>query len=467
MNGVDLKDALVAIVGAEHVDPTVDDYLTDVTENPPGKADFVVRPGTADEVQAVMRLAHERSLAVTPIVAGYNVAGIAIPRAGGLVLDLTRMDRIVDIDHDAMYVVVEPGVTFGQLKAHLDEHAPDLVYTYPFAPPSTSVVANALLDGLNNLSMRHGAMGQWINGVEAVLHDGTLVRTGSGAVVGSWFGRAPLPDLTGLFVSTQGTTGVVTRAALQLQPKPALRRRWFAFAFSLDGAYEAMRQLARTGSFDDVGLMTWPAGKMLFGATRDLVRDDDEPLAFLFVDITAATAPELDARVALGRRILEDCGIESIFHVEHLVHLVPRYAKLAELPTTLDFLLDFPGGGLTWVGSYGPGGRWLEGAEAGMAAMEAHGFPPFVVARPMSGGHYFVLRFVACFDKGDAAEVTRVRGLMGELADLVLEHDYVPYKASADAARRILARAHPGFVDLFTRVRDLLDPDRRMNPGRW
>src|SRR5206468_10829845 len=98
---------------------------------------------------------------------------------------------------------------------------------------STSVVANALLDGLNNLSMRHGAMGQWINGVEAALHDGTLVRTGSGAVVGSWFARAPLPDLTGLFVPTQGTTGADTFAALQLQPKPALRRRWFSFAFSL------------------------------------------------------------------------------------------------------------------------------------------------------------------------------------------------------------------------------------------
>src|SRR5437870_4081874 len=429
-----LPAALARIVGPEHVGRDVGRYVTDVTEQPRGRADVVVRPRTADEVVAVMRLADERQLPVTPIVAGYNVAGIAIPRQGGIVLDLTRLNRVLEVDHDAMYVLIEPGVTFGQLKDHLDREAPELVYTYPFAPPTTSVVANALLDGLNNLSLRHGAMGQWLNGVEAVLPDGTVVRTGAGAVVDSWFARAPLPDLTGLFVSTQGTTGVVTRAALQLQPKPALRRRWFAFAFSLGGAYEAIRQLARTGSFDDVGLMTWPAGKMLFGATRDLVRADDEPLAFLFVDITAATAPELDARVALGRRILEDCGIESIFHVEHLVHLVPRYAKLAELPTTLDFLLDFPGGGLTWVGSYGPGARWLEAAEAGMAAMETHGFPPFVVARPMSGGHFFVLRFVACFDKGDAAEVTRVRALMGELADLVLDHDYVPYKASADAA---------------------------------
>jgi len=56
---------------------------------------------------------------------------------------------------------------------------------------------------------------------------------------------------------------------------------------------------------------------------------------------------------------------------------------------------------------------------------------------------------------------------MGKLADVVLDHDYVPYKASADAASRILDRAHPGFVNMLERVRDAFDPDRRMNPGRW
>src|SRR5437764_12145845 len=120
--------------------------------------------------------------------------------------------------------------------------------------------------------MRHGAMGKWINGVEAVLADGEVVRTGSGAVVGRWFSRSPLPDLTGLFVSTQGTTGIVTKIALQLQPKPPHRRRWLAFAYDLDAAYQAMRALARSGSFDDVGLMTWPAAKQLLGATGEMRR---------------------------------------------------------------------------------------------------------------------------------------------------------------------------------------------------
>ena len=459
--------ALAEIVGRDQVSDDVDRYLTDVTENPPGKASWVVRPSAVDEVQAVLRWALEHDQPVTPIVSGYNVAGLAIPRDGGVVLDLTRLNRIVELDRDAMYVVVEPGVTFAQLKAHLDQAAPELVYTYPFAPPFTSVMANALLDGLNNLSMRYGAMGKWLHGVEAVLPDGTLVRTGSGAVVDGWFSRSPLPDLTGLFVSTQGTTGVVTKAALALVPKPPFRHRWFAFVYDLPAAYAAMRTLARTGSFDDVGLMTWPAGKLLFGATRALARTDDEPLGYLFIDITGASPAELDARLALGRSILAESGSESIFDVEHLSRLVPHLAKLAELPTSLDFLLDFPGGGLTWVGSYGPGGSWLTGAEAGLAVLEHHGFPPFLVARPMDGGHYFVLRFVACFNKADETEVARVRACMGELADVVLDHGYVPYKPSADAAARIKARAHPGFVHLLERVRDMVDPARRMNPGRW
>jgi glycolate oxidase len=464
---VELIDELAAIVGADHVTTAVGPWLTDITEHPPGSADFVASPATVDELQAIVRVAADRAVPLTPVVAGYNVAGIALPRNGGIVVDLKRMDRIVELDRDAMVVVVEPGVTFEALKAHLDAEAPELVYTYPFAPPFTSVMANALLDGLNNLSMKHGAMGSWVTGVEALLADGTLVRTGSAGVVPSWFGRAPLPDLTGLFISTQGTTGLVTKIGLHLVPKPPHRRRWFAFAYDLDAAYDAMRALARSGSFDDVGCMTWPAAKMLFGATRDLVRQPDEPLAFLFIDLTGSTAAELEARVALGHEILERSGLESTFEVEHLVKLMPGMSKLAELPTTLDFLLDFPGGGLAWVGSYGPGAAWVRGAKAGLAVLEEHGFPPFLVARPMMGGHSYVLRFVACFDKGDEAEVEKVRVTMGALADSVLDHGYVPYKASADAAARILERADPGFGELFTRVRDALDPDRRMNPGRW
>ena len=126
-------EALAALVGADHVhDPA--DWLEDITEHPRGTAELTVTPGSRAEVVAILLWAAEADVAVTPVVAGYNVAGIAIPQ-GGIVLDLKRLDHL-EIDADTMTAIVEPGVTFEQLKAHLDEHHPDLAYTYPFAPPT-------------------------------------------------------------------------------------------------------------------------------------------------------------------------------------------------------------------------------------------------------------------------------------------------------------------------------------------
>ncbi len=65
---MELKDALAAVVGPEHVDPAGDRHLQDVTENPPGHADFVVRPKTVDQVRSLMLLANERKIAITPVV---------------------------------------------------------------------------------------------------------------------------------------------------------------------------------------------------------------------------------------------------------------------------------------------------------------------------------------------------------------------------------------------------------------
>src|SRR2546421_12340379 len=87
-------------------------YSQDVSENPRGWPDLVVVPGSAGEVIELVRLADRDAVPITPVVAGYNVGGLAIPQAGGIVLDLKSLDRIVELDREAMYVVVEPGVTF-------------------------------------------------------------------------------------------------------------------------------------------------------------------------------------------------------------------------------------------------------------------------------------------------------------------------------------------------------------------
>ena len=309
MSVAELRAALAGAVPADHFhdDPaSLAAVAGDTTENPPGEPALVVAPTEVAEVQAIVRAARVARVPLVPRVAGTNVGGLTIPPRGGVVVDLAGMNRIVEVNEKDLYAIIEPGVTWEGLKRHLDEHQPDLVVGYPLSPPDSSVMANCLLDGLGNLSLAHGSMSEWITGLEVVLPDGSLARTGSAAAGLSWCSRGPLPDLTGLFVSFQGTTGIVTKLGLCLWPRPRHRRRLFVLCYQRNAAIAAMRELTRARVADDVGGLSWPTGKMLFGIEHPRPRDPNEPDFFLYVDISGATARHLELRVEILRELVSE-----------------------------------------------------------------------------------------------------------------------------------------------------------------
>jgi glycolate oxidase len=446
-------------------------YGDDMTECPPGRPELVVKPVTVEEVQSLVRLAAAEGIPLTPAVARTNVGGLAIPARGGVVVDLSDMARVVELDRAHMLAVIEPGVSFAQMKALLDSEAPELTLSYPLSPIYASVVANFLLDGLGNLSVRHGAHGEQIGGLEAVLPDGTLVRTGAGAVSPYWFSRAPLPDLTGLFVNWQGTTGIVTKLAVQLWPRPRHTLRLFVATGDVAGSFALVRELARRELCRDLGGISWPAAKMLFGVERPLHPVPGEPRFFVYLDLGGDDERELRWKrraVDAALRRARDGGlrIDASLSIDDLIAVAPSFGRFADFPMTLDFLLDHPGGGLTWVGTYGPTARWEEGASRCSRLMVERGFPPLIVSRPMKGGHFGVLRMVACFDRSSEEEIAAVRELNRDLLEVCLELGFVPYKVPAWAWEQMSARVDPGYVDLMRRVKALLDPAGIMNPGR-
>ena len=469
-------DRLRMLVGADAVsteDSVLRSFAGDMTENAPVRPDAVVRIANVERLQEIVRLASELRIPVTPRVAGTNIGGLAIPARGGWVLDLRAMNRILALDPENMIAVLEPGVTFGQLAEALEGRAPGLTTSYPLAPPEASVVANCLLDGLGNLSLRHGTTAESIAGVEVVRGDGTLLRTGVGALgVPVPFSRAPLPDLTGLFVSWQGVTGIVANLALQLWPAP--RSRWRAFVFVHDrrAVARAMSELPRLDVLDDLGALSWPAAKMLLGVPHPRERDPAEPELFLFIDVGAATAGLLREKRRVVEGFVADLrgdgiAVDDPIDVESLLSVEPRLGKLARFPTRLDFLLDHPDGGLTWVGTYGPPSRFDRACEAGIAIVERHGFVPTIVARAMKGGHFVVLRFVTMFRHDDEAHIERVRACNAELCDGLLEEGFVMYKAPAWAAERYAPRLDSGFARVLREVRSVLDPYGILGAGRW
>ncbi|MBI3098602.1 MAG: FAD-binding oxidoreductase [Planctomycetes bacterium] len=470
-----LLDRLTALLGAGAV--SVDEAAfrelpPDLTEIPSRDPDVVVRATTVAQIQSLLRLANETRTPVTPVITNTNVGGLAIPTHGGIVLDLRGMNRILEINADDLYAVIEPGVSWGQLKEALEKEHPELRFAYSLSPPETSIVANHLMDGLSNLSLRHGATGQWINAIEAVLPTGELMRAGSAAWSSSWCSRSPMPDLVGLFVNFHGTTGIVTKMAVQLWPNPKFRRRVFVLAYRYAEGYRFLRRLVRAELCDDIGGLSWPLGKMLFGDPHPVYHDPAEPVLFCYLDISAHFEREFQARLETLEELLaaerrEGARFDGPLDIAELVSVEPGFQKFAEFPTRLDFLLDHPGGGLTWIGTYGPFSQMDRGVEAGAQIMERHGFPPAIVSRPMRGGHFAVLRLLAIFDRKNAAEVERVAAMNRELVDAVLPMGFLPYKTPAWVLDRHGASIDPVFRRLVGTIQTAMDPNGILNPGRW
>lgn len=451
---------------------SLSEYREDTTEAEPGDPAGVAFPTTVEHVQAIVREASRRGIGLVPRVAGTNVGGLTNPSLGSIVVDLTRMNRVVEIHADDMVAVIEPGVTQQSLKDFLVERDLPLTLGYSLAPPHTSVLANALLGGLTNRSLKYGDQSLWISGVESVLADGSLVRTGAWALSDIPFARVPFPDLTGLFVGWQGTTGIVTKIAFQLWPLHAMRRRVLLMSYDVPGTFALMRRLCRLEICDDIGGLSWPSGKMMLGVPRpNPVPVPGEPLFFVYVDFTAEASDELSYKeAALQRELkaLRSAGhrFEDPLDVRRIVAINPDLTAFADFPMELEFLTKAPGGGLTWIGTYGPLSRITAGAEAAIEIMTKHGIPPLIVTRPMRGGHYAVLRMITTFDKSDPEEVERTRTVNRALLDDVTARGFVIYKAPRWAWDHLRSRLDPGMLELMRRVKELLDPAGVLNPGK-
>ncbi len=178
-------------------------------------------PASVDQLKAILAIANRHRIPLWPVSMGKNFAyGTAAPQMrGSVILDLKRMNRIIEIDERMGTALVEPGVSFFDLKAELDRRGSGLWMSGP-SHSWGSVIGNALEHGVGYTP--YGQHAEAICGMEVMLADGTLVRTGMGAIEGSqeWQAyRWPFgPNLDGLF--TQSNFAIVTKMGIWLMPEP-------------------------------------------------------------------------------------------------------------------------------------------------------------------------------------------------------------------------------------------------------
>ncbi len=469
----EMRESLVQHLGEDKVrnDPeALAEFSRDITENPEGKPDLVVYPESAEDVRSVLTEANRHGVPVVPVMANSNLGGLAIPVRGGIVLCLSRMNRILEVNEEDQYAIIEPGVTWQDISEYLENNHPGMRFAYPLSPPDTGVVPNCIMDGLANLSLRHGSASHWINALEVVLPNGEILRTGHSAYDSIPCTNSPFPGLNGLFTGFQGTTGVVVKLSVQLWPNRKYRRRLFLLAYDVDGAFSLIKRLAREDLVDDLGSLSLPTGKMLFGEYRPTFRDPNEPLLFVYIDFSSnferdfACKQEIINELVAGHRE-KGAQFDGPLNLDDLVRIEPRFSKFANFPTRLEFLLDHPGGGLTWVGTYGPVSRFEEGFKKGSEIMARHNLPPLIVARPMQGGHFGVLRWITVFNRDNEEDTEKARAVNVDLVDLAVGLGFFPYKTPQWVWERYAERLDPTFRRLVRDVKRLLDPGGIMNPG--
>jgi len=266
------------------------------------RASVVVRPHDAAQVQHVLRICNEARVPVTAAAGRSGVCGASVPVHGGVLLDLTDIEGIIDVDRTSMLVDVRAG-TFGDVFE--DELRATHGVTCGHWPQSmalSTVGGWIACRGAGQLSTRYGKIEDIVEGLDVVLADGTLVHTGGAprAAVG--------PDLTQLFLGSEGTLGIVVAARLRAHGLPQSEvRAAFAFTAFADGL-DAMRRIMQRGAT--------PAVLRLYDATEaDRSYHTGSAHLLLMLD-------EGDAHVTEStRRIVdEECAAAEPADVAHVEH---------------------------------------------------------------------------------------------------------------------------------------------------
>lgn len=452
-----------------------------------------VTPSSVEEVQAVVRIANELKVPLWTSSNGRNLGyGGQAPRLpGSVVVDLSRMRRILEVNEKLGYALVEPGVSFFDLHQHIRERGIKLWLSVP-ALGWGSVVGNALDRGFGYTPYGDHASMQC--GMEVVLANGELLRTGMGAMEGSsaWqlFRPGFGPSLDGLFM--QSNLGVVTKMGIWLMPEPptwtSIHLR-FEHEDDLGDIVETLRPLRMNGTVQNQAVVAGPIRSAAMQSTRDqwyrgegampdeTIRNMVKSLGMGFWNVRCAVygdEPMCALRVQAIRAAFERIpGMRMTTRTYRAgEEIAPEDRAQAGIPAlgALGVTNWYGGtGGHTAFSPISPPTREDAVRQYQMVKAKAreHGidyFGGFAV-----GERYLNHIFIILYDQQDPAQLKRVATMFDELVREAAAHGYGEY------------RTHIAYMDLVSeqfgfnqhaqrrvaeRIKDALDPNGILSPGK-
>jgi glycolate oxidase len=339
---------LIEIAGPKAVysdEDTLTIYSKDETIGISHRPEIVVKPNTAKEILEIMRLANIENIPLTPRGKGTGLSGGAIPVYGGIVLSCERMEKILDIDHENLMVITEPGIITGELQKAVE--AEGLFYPPdPASLESCSIGGNVAEGAGGSRAVKYGTTKDYVSGLEVVLPTGEMISTG-GKVVKDVTGY----NLTQLITGSEGTMAIITEIIFRLIPLPKLRKDLLIPYRSIDQAARTVSEIIRTrivptaidfmerNSFELAESFT--KRKLAFrdatahllitldGNQQEALEEDQSKVGEICerngaLDILIATSPESRERMWEGRKCLFEAANHFGSMYKSLDVVVPR-----------------------------------------------------------------------------------------------------------------------------------------------
>ncbi len=410
----------------------------------------VVRPANTDEVATVLRYANQHRVPVVPFGGGSGVGGGVLPDGATIVVDLRRLDQLLELNETALQVRVQAGM-FGHIYEDALQARGYSMGHWPQSVALSTVGGWVATRAAGQYSTRYGSIEDMLLGLEAVMADGRVVR------IKSTPRRSAGPDPRHLFLGAEGTAGIVTEATFKVFPLPE-SRRLLSFAFpDFDAGVEAMRLIVRAG---------WrPPVMRLYDAVESGRHfgqwQNDERCVLLLLSegpatLTAAEAEACHAVCAAHGG--EPLGEAPVQHWLHERNNVPSLLSFIER----GFVLDTIEVAAEWDCIHALYGEVVAALRTVPHLLVASGHTSHCYAQ----GTNIYFTFVAKPDDPAAAEATYMECWARAMDTTLRVGGTICHHHGIGRLRAPwMAAEHGSALDLLRAVKHALDPNGIMNPG--
>jgi D-lactate dehydrogenase (cytochrome) len=421
------------------------------TYHTPVRPDAVVYPQSRDEVVEILRFANEHRVPIVPFGQGSSLEAHTLPIRGGISLDLGSMDRILKIGPDDFIACVQPGLTHGALNAALAGHG----LLFPVDPgwdASLGGMAGTNASGTN--AVKYGVMRDQVLGLEVVLGDATVINTG-GMAMKSSAGY----NLTGLFVGSEGTLGVLTELTLRLYPRPAHIVAARAVFPDIESAGRAAVAMIRTGM--RIGRVELVDARTV-EAVNTYKGTDYAVAPTLFLEFSGSTKASVESDVEVARETSAAEGCSS-FEVEAGEEAREKLWE-ARHDAALAIRDLYPGMGMMGTDVCVPISDLPGALRHARDTIESRGLDGAILGHVGDGNYHAVFPV----DTGDEADQERAEAVNAEIVDYALERGGTCTGEHGIGMGKTghLQKEHGDSLPFMREIKRIADPKGIMNPGK-